>query len=166
MKMSVTRLPIIILVSAIKTSPGRFKAWLNSTDALLVSSSRQPFMDSARTLLEKGYDPTVTLEMMHAGSNVVALRARLGKAARLSVEEGVNGPRFVPFRNGLKSCVDAPPIAFGTMAATHTLAEGARISEPSTQPDDDGAVETLSVRQKRTPTDPPVRRGKTGRGGS
>jgi hypothetical protein len=107
------RSPILILVSPIKTSPGRFQATLGSTGALLVSSSRQPFVDAARVLIEKGYDPTVMLMMKHAGSDVIALGARLGKAARLSVEEGVNGPRFVPFRMGPKPCVDAPPVPSG-----------------------------------------------------
>jgi hypothetical protein len=104
------RSPISITVSPIKASPGRFQARLGSTGELLVGSSRQPFVDSARVLLEKGYDPNVTLQMVHAGSQVVALRARLGKAAKLSVEEGVNGPRFVAFRKDLKPCVDASPI--------------------------------------------------------
>jgi hypothetical protein len=108
------RSPIVIIVSPIKTSAGRFHASLGTTGELLVVSSRQPFVDSARVLIEKGYDPIVMLEMMHADSNVVALRARLGKAARVPVEEGVNGPRFVPFRKGSKSCVDAPPVASGT----------------------------------------------------
>jgi hypothetical protein len=111
------RSPISIIVSPIR-APGRFQARLGSTGELLVVSSRQPFVDSARALIEKGYDPTETLEMMHAGSGVVALRARLGKAARLSVEEGVNGPRFVPFRKGLKPCVDAPPVASSASPAS------------------------------------------------
>jgi hypothetical protein len=112
------RSSISIIVSPIKASPGRFQARLRSNDELLVASSRQPFVDSARALIEKGYGPIMMLEMMHADSNVVAVRARLGKAARISVEEGVNGPRFVPFRKGLKSCVDAPPVASGTSPAS------------------------------------------------
>jgi hypothetical protein len=112
------RSPIVIIVSPIKTSPGRFQAALSTTGELLVASSRQPFVDSARVLVEKGCDPTVMLVMMHAGSTVVALRARLGKAARLSVEEGVNGPRFVPFRKDLKPYVGAPPIPSDTSPAS------------------------------------------------
>jgi hypothetical protein len=119
MKMSGNeRLPISIIVSPIKASPGRFQARLESTNELLVGSSRQPFLDSARALIEMGHDPTMMLEMMHARGNVVALRARLGKAAKLSVEEGVNGPRFVPFRKGLKPCVNAPPVASGASPAS------------------------------------------------
>jgi hypothetical protein len=82
------RLSIVILVSAIRTWPGRFQARLASTDEVLVDSSRQPFVDAARALIERGYDPTSILEMKHEGSDIVALRGPLLKAARLSVEEG------------------------------------------------------------------------------
>jgi hypothetical protein len=141
------RSPIVVFVSPIRNSPGRFWATLASTDELLVCSSRHPFVDAARTLIEKGYDPTLTLEMKYAGSNLVALRARLGKAARLSVEEGVNGPRFVPFRKDLKSCGAATPVPFGALTAAHTSPGVSRFGEPSTQ----YAVEALSVCQKRKP---------------
>jgi hypothetical protein len=65
-----------------RTLPGHFQARLEGTDELLVGSSRQPFVDSARVLIEKGHDPAGILEMRHAGSDIVALRAPLGKAAK------------------------------------------------------------------------------------
>jgi hypothetical protein len=99
------------------------KERIGQTGELLVVSSPQPVLDSSRVLIEKGFDPGTLLEMKHAGSDVVALRCRLGKAARLSVEEGVNGPRFVPFRNAPKPCVDAPPIPSGTSPACLSLAK-------------------------------------------
>jgi hypothetical protein len=109
--------PIVITVSPIRT-PGRFQASLASTDDLLVRSSRQPFLDAARVLVGHGYDPLMILEMKHAGSDTVALRALLGKAAKLTVEEGPNGPRFVAFRTGPKTRVAAPSIAPSAGATT------------------------------------------------
>jgi hypothetical protein len=41
---------------------------------------------------------------------VVALKARLAVAAKRDVEEGPNGPRFVPHRTGPKSRVAASPV--------------------------------------------------------
>jgi hypothetical protein len=142
--------PIVILVSPIKTSPGRFEARLASTAELLVRTSRQPFVDAARVLMEKGCDPTAMLEMKHAGRGIVALRGPLLKAARLSVEEGVNGPRFVPFRKGLKPCVDALPSGFGTMAEANTPANNSRSSEPATQHDN------CAARSRPTPSSSPA----------
>jgi hypothetical protein len=82
-----------------------------TTNELLVGSSRHPFVDAARVLIKNGHDPHAVLLMKHAGSDIVALKAPLAKAAKLSVEEGPNGPRFVPFRTGPKRRVAAPPIA-------------------------------------------------------
>jgi hypothetical protein len=127
----------LILVSPIRTSPGRFQARLGRTGELLVASSRQPFLDAARVLIAKGYDPAAILEMKHEGNDIVTLRGPLLKAARLSVEEGANGPRFVPFRMGLKPCVDAPPIASGVPGSPSPRLDK-RISAPATQRDRDG----------------------------
>jgi hypothetical protein len=75
-------------------SPGRFRAVLAGTGELQVGSSRQPFMDAARVLIENGRDPGAVLVMKHAGTDAVALWARLGTAAQLTVEEGDRIPRF------------------------------------------------------------------------
>jgi hypothetical protein len=101
---------LVIIVSPTK-SAGHFQAKLQHTDEVLVQNSRQPFLDGARVLVLRGYDPGVLLVMKHLGSDLVALRAPLGKAAKLTVEEGPHGPRFVPFRTGPKTRVAAPPIA-------------------------------------------------------
>jgi hypothetical protein len=132
------RLSIVILVSAIRASPGRFEARLASIDEVLVDSSRQPFVDAARVLIERGCDPTSILEMKREGCDIVALRAPLSKAARLSVEEGANGPRFVPFRKCSKPCVDARPSLLGYPAPPSTTDPDKRISAPATQRDRDG----------------------------
>jgi hypothetical protein len=130
--------PPLILVSPIRTAPGRFQARLGSTGELLVESSRQPFADAARVLVEKGYDPAAVLEMKHEGSDIVALRGPLLKAARLSVEEGANGPRFVPFRKGLKPCAEGPPIASGMPGSQGAADLDQPISAPATQRNGDG----------------------------
>lgn len=102
--------PVVIVVSSTK-SAGHFQAKLQQSNEVLVQNSRQPFVDAARVLVERGQDPNALLVMKHLGSDIVALRAPLGKAAKLTVEEGPHGPRIVPVRTGPKTRVAAPPIA-------------------------------------------------------
>jgi hypothetical protein len=64
---------------------------------ILLATSRTPFFESARKLLELGADPDDLLAMRHRGSNTVSLRARVGVAAKLTVIE--NGPRFAPWHD-------------------------------------------------------------------
>jgi hypothetical protein len=54
---------------------------------VLVASSRQPLLDAARVLIAAGYDPGCCLEGFRAGAKTFALRARLGIAAGLVVDE-------------------------------------------------------------------------------
>jgi hypothetical protein len=54
---------------------------------VLVDSSRQPFLDAARVLIAAGYDPDSWLEGWRPGATAFALRARLGIAAGLTVDE-------------------------------------------------------------------------------
>jgi hypothetical protein len=129
--------PIVILVSPIRTSPGHFQARLESTDELLVGASRQPFVDSARVLINYGHDPNAVMLMKHSGSDIVALRVRLSKAARVGVEEGPNGPRFVAFRTGPKTRVAAPPIAPSVGAAASLPESNSLTGAPSTRQTDD-----------------------------
>jgi hypothetical protein len=75
---------------------GKFAARLDGR--LLVRSSRTPFCDAARALLAEGVDSSTILVMRHAGSEVDALRARLGVAARLTVREDRGAPEFVRYR--------------------------------------------------------------------
>jgi hypothetical protein len=128
----------LILVSPIRTAPGRFQATLESTGEILVDSSRQPFVDAARIPAAPGCDPAAILGMKHEGGYIVALRGPLLKASRLSVEEGANGPRFVSFRKGLKSCVDTPPITSCIPGSPSTPAFDKRIGAPATQRIGDG----------------------------
>lgn len=53
-----------------------------------ICRSRQPFYESARRLAALALaDPNVILEMKHAGSDVVALRGNLLRAAKLTIAE-------------------------------------------------------------------------------
>jgi hypothetical protein len=126
----------VIVVAPIKLSPGHFQARLETTNELLVGSSRQPFLDAARVLIKNGHDPYAVLLMKHAGSDIVALKAPLAKAAKLGVEEGPNGPRFVPFRTG--PSVAAPSIAPSTSAASTPPRSSPLTGAPATQQNDDG----------------------------
>jgi hypothetical protein len=68
----------------------------------ILCSSNTVFLDAARCLLNGGRaTPDDTLIMQHDGSKTDALRAPVGVAARLSIEERVGGPhavRFVPWK--------------------------------------------------------------------
>jgi hypothetical protein len=86
---------VIITVKATATRPGCYEARLDGY--LLVSASRQPFVDAARRLLRLGYDSTTVLVMRHAGSDTDSLTAQIGVAAKLRVKEDRRGPRFVPW---------------------------------------------------------------------
>jgi hypothetical protein len=64
----------------------------------LLATSRTPFFDSARRLIELGADPADMLTMRHAGSPTVSLHARVGVAARLTVSEKASGRlEYVPW---------------------------------------------------------------------
>jgi hypothetical protein len=65
---------------------GRSRASLPD-GTVLVPSSRQPFLDAARVLTAAGYDPDSWLEGWRPGATAFALRARLGIAAKLTVDE-------------------------------------------------------------------------------
>jgi hypothetical protein len=77
---------IVIVVAPCEGGSG-FSAHLESSGQLLVRSSRQPFLDAARELIAQGHDPSLTLIMRHHGSDVPALRASIGGASRLTVDE-------------------------------------------------------------------------------
>ena len=87
---------------------------------LLVRSSSVPFCDAARELIRIGYSPESMLVMRREGSQVEALRGRIGPAAGLTVEDG----RFVPHRPRVSGC--------GT--PTDESDEGSEGGEPETGP--------------------------------
>jgi hypothetical protein len=65
---------------------------------ILLATSRTPFFDSARRLVELGADPGDLLTMRHRGSDTPSLRARVGVAAKLTVNDSPWGPFFVAWR--------------------------------------------------------------------
>jgi hypothetical protein len=69
---------LVIVVSSTKLA-GHFQAKLQHTEEVLVKNSRQPFLDGARVLVERGDDPSVLLVMKHLGSDTVSLRAPWGR---------------------------------------------------------------------------------------
>ena len=74
-------------------APGHFDAVVNGE--LLVRSSRTPFCDAARVLIDRGVDSNSWLILRHAGSDIDSLRAKVGVAAKLTVAEGErDAPRF------------------------------------------------------------------------
>jgi hypothetical protein len=90
-------------------SPGHFDAMCGNE--MLVLSSRQPFLDAARVLESRGADTNGWLIGRHAGSDVDAVRGKVGVLARLTVSEEDNRPprfkRWKPRNLGEGS----PPIA-------------------------------------------------------
>jgi hypothetical protein len=85
-------------------APGHYDAFVNGK--LVVSSSRQPFLDAARALLERGADSNSWLILRHADSDTDSLRAKVGVAAQLTVRDRVDG---VPTFRRLKPCQDSAP---------------------------------------------------------
>lgn len=73
---------------------------------LIVERSRQPELDAARALLSKGITGKVTL--LHGKTGTPRTVIDIERAARLNVEEGPNGPRFV---KGRESVLERSPTA-------------------------------------------------------
>jgi hypothetical protein len=64
----------------------------------IVERSTTPFFDAARRLVAEGVDPSTPLIMRHSGSYHDALRATVGAAAKLTVEEGSRRPNLRPWK--------------------------------------------------------------------
>jgi hypothetical protein len=120
--------PLVIVVEPVGHR-GRFRARLDGR--VVVASSRTPFCDAARALLAEGIDPATRIVMRHAGSATDALTATVAVAAKLTVEDGDDSPRFRKWRPLLKGpsrWEGAPRIAPNDAAAT-TLANGAVVAQ-------------------------------------
>jgi hypothetical protein len=64
----------------------------------IVVRSRQPFLDGARVLLARGYDPATPYNMRHARSQVQAfVTTTIGHAAELRAADDGSGMRFRRF---------------------------------------------------------------------
>jgi hypothetical protein len=86
------------LITVSPVGPGRYLAQLGGE--VLIASSRQPFLDSARILLGRGVAPGALLVMRHEGDpTVAAVAGTVGWAAEYTVEEADRGvPRFRPWK--------------------------------------------------------------------
>jgi hypothetical protein len=74
---------------------GRYAAFL---EGHLLCKRETPLLSSARVLKAEGVRDDTSLEMIHEGSTVVALRSTVGSAAGLRVSETGGTPRFVPWK--------------------------------------------------------------------
>jgi hypothetical protein len=77
--------PIVVTITPDKW-PGRYRTYVAAEQEPLCVS-RQPFLDIARKLLERGLDPRTMLLMRWSGSKDWAFRGALGAAAKLTVDE-------------------------------------------------------------------------------
>jgi hypothetical protein len=81
----------------------------------LVVKHKAPVLAMCRKLIEAGYDPERPLEAYRGETLCLKIRT-IAEGARLTVEEGPNGPRLVPFRKladakrPARTCVTAPPM--------------------------------------------------------
>jgi hypothetical protein len=75
---------------------GVYDAWHNGE--LICDQTRTPFLSAARVLLQRGADPNEMLEKVRCGSDQVDMRAPIGVAAKLTVKESDNAPRFRTFQ--------------------------------------------------------------------
>jgi hypothetical protein len=97
------------LIEVAPTGPSCFSATVNGE--LLVLSSRQPLLDACRLLLRAAADPNSWVVMRHVGSDIEALRGKLGILAKLAVEDDRLGrPNFRRWR-GPRSDGAGSPIA-------------------------------------------------------
>jgi hypothetical protein len=89
-----TEIEIVIAVAGGQRQADVFTAHWGD---ILLATSRTPFFDGARKLLEIGAEPTDLLIMRHQGSSTPSLRARIAVAAKLAVTDTRVGPRYVPW---------------------------------------------------------------------
>ena len=75
-----------------------------------VVRSRQPFLDGARVLLARGYDPATPYNVRHANSSTLSfVSTTLGRAAGLSVNaDRTRFQKFVPFAGPIKGAAEWP----------------------------------------------------------
>jgi len=101
--------------------PDYFDAVVNGE--LLVKSSRTPFCDAARALLDRGVDSNSWLILRHAGSETDSLRAKVGIAAKLTVKEPDRGRAHFANWNPLCSSPVASSVRSKRRAATREPAQ-------------------------------------------
>jgi hypothetical protein len=92
-------------------APDHYDAFVDGE--LVVASTRQPFLDAACALLERGADSNSWLVLRHAGSDTDSLRAKVGVAAKLTVRDRADGVPTFRRLKPLQDSAPASPIEFG-----------------------------------------------------
>jgi hypothetical protein len=98
---------LILTVTGVHGRPDAYSAQVSGRGAC---RSRQPFLDAARALLAAGHDPATVLVLRRAESDIDCLRATIGTAAKLTVEESAHGPVFRRHKMASLSAVAAPRV--------------------------------------------------------
>jgi hypothetical protein len=84
---------LLVTPEADPQKAGRFTARLESTGEIVVHATRQPFVDGARELLARGFDPGTPLTMRHEGSGHDSFQPMpIGQWAGWTYTEGENTP--------------------------------------------------------------------------
>jgi hypothetical protein len=96
----------VIIITIVGRRRGLYESYLGTCQ--LAAGTRQPFLDGCRALLAMGFHPGATALMKRLGSDAVSLRATIGAAAKLTVDE-TNGTRFARWKPFQRSAV-APPM--------------------------------------------------------
>lgn len=94
---------IVVLISP-SSKAGRSAAFLIGEGAPRVRASSEPFLAMARVLLAAGCDPNTIIISRRLGSDFDCLRAKLGFAATLTVDEH-REPRFGKWKRFCLSAV-------------------------------------------------------------
>jgi Fe2+ transport system protein FeoA len=89
------------MIVDVEPVPGRPGRWNADCGAHHVHGVRTPLLAMARKLLEAGFDPEIELRMVHRGGGTVAMRVKIGDAAKLTVVDRASGsPRFAKYDPG------------------------------------------------------------------
>jgi hypothetical protein len=108
--------------------------------AVLVGSSRQPFLDAARVLIAAGNDPDSWLEAWRPGATAFALRGRLRIAAGLTVDETKTA--FAKWKAFSSSAVDAGIDYSKGPATTPASTPSMNLQPPPDPPFSDSGIES------------------------
>jgi hypothetical protein len=91
------------------TGAGKYSWFIRGK--LVIESSRQPFLDAARRLLSSGVSADAFLIMRHVRSHTDSFKAKIGEAAKLTVQEGEElGPRFARWKPFDPECFESRAI--------------------------------------------------------
>ncbi len=113
-----------ILITTVALGGSRFEA--RCEGQLIVAYTREPLLDGARALIAAGYHPDTIVTMRHAGSEIDALTARIGTAARFYVEESGHGPVLRSVKKAPPGAVERSPIGRTDHAAAPSCGTYAR----------------------------------------